>query len=951
MGKTNNRQTKFILHAEIGLIAVFLSFYLLLQLYGKFDFSLTDSSNVYLSQATQDGVAVSKRIHLFFVSIGTFLLVAPLFYGIFYRLTNSLNNLKTRLQTLVVLSSIGIVLCLSKVYGMEVETSISFVFLLFCLAFLSAVVSTILPKMRYLPTVLPFLFISAFLVLFAILILFNSSNLVQRNAVEIFGLLVISLVGIHVFIRSKSKISLRRFLHLLVPLTALPILFFSVLEALFYHYQRTGNLLPYKKVFIVLFLFLCATIWLALYFRQTRISSRKLIYYFFAPSALLAFSFLTLYVPAISQPTETFELANSANALLKIFEFDQIPFVDFLSSHVFSEQFYGIIYTCIHGFDGQLGFLTYAFFYVVLFYFLVYQFCTKLFGNPILGVSLILFFPYLHEFFHVDLFFSVLVLFALDSVWKKQSVKSYSWLLVCLIGLLFWRLDTGVAAIFATAIVFPISPIILRKKLQWEPFLKAILAVSLGILILSAIAVYLRSLDYLLQNLQNALHYASANQAHGYSKIATSIDQSFTNLHFLLPIIAVFGILYTIYTIRTSGQNMSRFQQFSNYAILFFFLIYLANFQRGLVRHSFMEEKDYYLNSTFYLAFTLLLLSGLHKKNVWRFSAFLLIGLLSILLLKHFPLQRSKTPFETVLTAPTISKLDDYLLPNNFNGKVIKNETFEQENYFELRRFLLSNLNPSETFYDFSNTPMLYFYTRRNVPSYFCQNLQNTVDDYLQIQQINQLKKDQIPVVVFANEPENWFDQTDGVPNTLRYYLLAEYIFQHYEPYSIIGKHSIWLRKNRKLRHTFPPIRLQADTNCILPKTHHYKHIARYIWPFIQKHPEAFQRLTTCFPIQSKESNGWKTVVFDIPSSLQRKKHLFAKIALKNCTFNRATLKVYNKEKCMATNTFTTIPTQKMYAVRLTNHYLWHHTHTKHVEISVPSNVDIEHVEFFQDER
>jgi hypothetical protein len=136
---------------------------------------------------------------------------------------------------------------------------------------------------------------------------------------------------------------------------------------------------------------------------------------------------------------------------------------------------------------------------------------------------------------------------------------------------------------------------------------------------------------------------------------------------------------------------------------------------------------------------------------------------------------------------------------------------FAKENYFDLRDFLKGNFSEKATFLDFSNTPMLYFYTQRNVPSYFNQYMQNTVDEYLQAENLKKLSKMEVPVVVYANVPKSWFDCTDGVENSLRYYLIAEHIFQHYRPFAILSKHSIWLQNGLNLsRGNYPPDTISA---------------------------------------------------------------------------------------------------------------------------------------------
>jgi hypothetical protein len=79
--------------------------------------------------------------------------------------------------------------------------------------------------------------------------------------------------------------------------------------------------------------------------------------------------------------------------------------------------------------------------------------------------------------------------------------------------------------------------------------------------------------------------------------------------------------------------------------------------------------------------------------------------------------------------------------------------------------------------------------------------MQNTVTRYLQVENLKYLQKFDIPVVVYSYAPEQWWDHTDNVPNPLRYYLISNYIFNHYEPFSMMSGHSIWIKKEINLKN------------------------------------------------------------------------------------------------------------------------------------------------------
>ena len=46
-------------------------------------------------------------------------------------------------------------------------------------------------------------------------------------------------------------------------------------------------------------------------------------------------------------PEELFELANPVASQMRMFVFNEIPVIDFMSSHMFSEQLFETFYNCI----------------------------------------------------------------------------------------------------------------------------------------------------------------------------------------------------------------------------------------------------------------------------------------------------------------------------------------------------------------------------------------------------------------------------------------------------------------------------------------------------------------------------------------------------------------------------------------------------------------------------
>ena len=132
----------------------------------------------------------------------------------------------------------------------------------------------------------------------------------------------------------------------------------------------------------------------------------------------------------------------------------------------------------------------------------------------------------------------------------------------------------------------------------------------------------------------------------------------------------------------------------------------------------------------------------------------------------------------------------------------VRNKTlYETEKNAPFVEFIERNTRGNETFIDFSNNPMLYFYTRKITPSFFYQNPICSHNDFLQHVFINDLKDYNTPFLVFSRKDESSRDLVDWVPNTLRHYRIAEYIYANFEPYVLAGIFEVWKRKTHKSKN------------------------------------------------------------------------------------------------------------------------------------------------------
>ena len=264
------------------------------------------------------------------------------------------------------------------------------------------------------------------------------------------------------------------------------------------------------------------------------------------------------------------------------------------------------------------------------------------------------------------------------------------------------------------------------------------------------------------------------------------------NLHyFIFPALVILSAFFAIYKLFIKKGNA-----ITLLSILFFAVFYIFNFQRGLIRHSLAEGWDTALSSFVFFILTLTLIEIVNiKKGIRYFTAFLIFSFVLVYGF-HFPYNSVDKKTNASML---IAKCDTVKTNIDYNqNRILLDSIFFETKINNFKEFLDNNLDSNETFIDFTNTPMLYFYTHRENPNYFSQPLLSNHSDYLQDRFIEQLEDYKIPIIVYSNYPKTWWDASDNIPNHLRYYKISEYLNKNYKPYSIINNRCIWVKQDDK---------------------------------------------------------------------------------------------------------------------------------------------------------
>ena len=125
-------------------------------------------------------------------------------------------------------------------------------------------------------------------------------------------------------------------------------------------------------------------------------------------------------------------------------------------------------------------------------------------------------------------------------------------------------------------------------------------------------------------------------------------------------------------------------------------------------------------------------------------------------------------------------------------------QAFDARAFRDVERVVQAYLKPRDRFFDFSNTPLLYFYLMRRLPSTRYAFMTNAYSEEMQGDLIDRLRKDPPKLVAFDNDSmpfiglANW----DGLPTMVRSYAAGQWVLDHYKPLLWIHGISFYARRD-----------------------------------------------------------------------------------------------------------------------------------------------------------
>ncbi|MBQ8316735.1 MAG: hypothetical protein IJX85_00205 [Lachnospiraceae bacterium] len=291
--------------------------------------------------------------------------------------------------------------------------------------------------------------------------------------------------------------------------------------------------------------------------------------------------------------------------------------------------------------------------------------------------------------------------------------------------------------------------------------------------------------------------------------------------------------------------------------------IYIANFSRGLVRHSMFESGSIYIVLFSSIIAIAIFMVHISEKKEW-FIITVTLGLLlvnsndSIIQEREILANASLNTIEPIIESWTDEsyvyyengKIENvtYWQKLNLEKCVVERIQLDKDGETEVERVKAYKdtldiiLKENETYVDFCNESFIYSAINRECPVYVSQSPIQLSGTYTQKQYIEQIKD--VPVVVMSAERYGRINQAmDFIEHNFRYYLVSDYIFRNYVPLCTIDNYfTIWCYPERyeemykKLQKNNTSHNITYDVNLDSIQLHIYEiGYLPYIWANLEE--------------------------------------------------------------------------------------------------------------------
>jgi hypothetical protein len=475
----------------------------------------------------------------------------------------------------------------------------------------------------------------------------------------------------------------------------------------------------------------------------------------------------------------------------QLLQFGAIPYIDFYPPHGLFDMLPQLFYQLLNETSypesilwGQgyiLGWLP-----RMLTVLLMYWFFARFVDHR--SVFVVLFFLPTYHLLHPYYALLVLPLVALNG--NERGIGRWLFFWGLIFSLFLWRVDFGLVTTVAAAFMLLAR---FWSEPEWSRIRNCFVA---SVLVFGSAALLFVTLCSLrgqapLEVIAQSLSYIRVqNQTAALANIVQGVDVAAAMQYVLLPLVGVTYVAYFSAGV-LAGKKVTHLQG----VVAFLAIVSLVLSSRSLNRHSHFEGV---FNPYFFtLIVALVAVLYMRKSRTLQAVVFAAICAGSY---AFFP--KSTSLFHAFFYNSGVEK--EIAGPASTRKRPVLNlasapETRVDASFLKIDNivfFLQSFLQGEETFYDFTNSPLLYAPSEKRVPVFILETLYHTSEP-IQADVMRRLSSrivaGELPVVLFKQG--SLWDEVDGVPNEIRSYRIVEFIYRHFRPCANVDNYEVWLSR------------------------------------------------------------------------------------------------------------------------------------------------------------
>lgn len=502
------------------------------------------------------------------------------------------------------------------------------------------------------------------------------------------------------------------------------------------------------------------------------------------------------YTFSYSSFANVYELGNGAVAM-DTFLNGKLPIIDYFSAHALADVWTKLIYCFIHGDINGILVNPYGGLNSIIACIVLFCIIRQVFDADI-AVLFVLLFPGAT----IGIKFTSICMIAvalLLLVFRNPSVKTYILFWIGVLISAFTTYDEGISLGVACILAYMIG-CLLQK--EWKPLRKFIICgASVGIIVLVAYILYAlltgipvigRIKEWISVSVVSSSSWATAN-------FGDQTSFAFLVSYFIVPMTAVALLIFTIVRYIKTKKNLL--------LVIFttaFSLAEILYITRTIVYHNLAVGSGWtgvLLNFIHWTvaAYVLYMNSEHEKSDNTKLLSFMGTMMAVILLegtaVTHYWPGASSSLINSGFYATESWNLQNGTTCNQGQPRIVYDEeTTELVNSF--KNVFDALLTDDQTFLDFANVTSMYLLTGRERPCYVGQSPSLLTDLYSQECFLNEISGYDCPLAVVGTTETPYLQQMVGIPHNVRYYKIAEYIYNNYRPLVTFGEFAIWCDKS-----------------------------------------------------------------------------------------------------------------------------------------------------------